>query len=453
MSSLTLTILTLGAAAAQAQLSACPQQGPCVTVSVVAPAVPIPHGDAFNLSLQFQPGPSDGVAGELDEIAALTFSLGIPGLELADCSNPTADGLTPAITVSPQIGPQFRVIIENTVCDANPARPCLCPGAGQTRAPYVNVAIFGPTSGNPVMLPSLPAGELLSLALRSRPEAQDSVLLHVHSESDAPAMFPKPPFGAQASVGDTTGVDRSSAAGVSRIRTIDATLNLGVASTPTRTGTVTRTATASATVPPTSTPPPSSTATATLSPTRTFTAVPTATATRTFTLEPTATATRTPTATDVPTATATAPPTNTPVPPTATGTPVPTSTAGGNPTNTSTPAPTATATLPPPTSTATVPAPTATATLVPPTSTATGPVPPTSTPPLEATPTSTVVVPCPGDCNENHVISVAERVTGVRIALKELSLGNCAAFDTNRDSEVTVEEIVSSVKAAAAECR
>lgn len=427
---LTLLVLAFASTALSQPLQPCPSGSSCAGISVEAPATPVPRGEVATITIRFDPGPADGAAGGLDDVSALTFSLAIPGLELADCANANDDGITAAISVAPQVDPQFRLIIENTSCDANPARPCLCPGGGQTRAAYLNFAIFGPKAGpgqNPEMLPSLPAGTLASIALRIRPEAANTIDLHPFNETDAAAMFPKPPFGAQASIGDNAGVDVSAdrAAGVSRIRITDGHLTVIEPATPTRTSTATRTST------------PTRTGTAT----RTATPGGLATATATQTSVPT----QTPTASNTPDPTATAvPPTNTAVPPSPTQTPPPTAT---NPPPTQTPtnaAPTPTETSALPTQTPT----SATPTLTPTESGGETPIPT----PVESTPTPTVK-PCAGDCDASGLVSVADLKRGVRIALLELPVDDCSSMNTNGDDAVTVEELVAATKASLGSCQ
>lgn len=169
----------------------------------------------------------------------------------------------------------------------------------------------------------------------------------------------------------------------------------GPTATPTRTRTQTRTPTR----------------TATSSPTRTSTRTPTAT--RTATPSRTPTVTRTPSPTDTPTAT-----------PTASHTPTPTSTA----TPTQTPTPTSTASATP---TAVTPSPTLTP---------------------SPSPSSTARPACVGDCNTSGVVTVAEIVTMVNIALGQADIGSCEAGDENKDKLIKVNEILAAVKVALDGC-
>ena len=59
---------------------------------------------------------------------------------------------------------------------------------------------------------------------------------------------------------------------------------------------------------------------------------------------------------------------------------------------------------------------------------------------------------CPGDCNGNRIVTVAELVTGVNIALGLLPLEDCPAFDTDGDGQVTVAEALAAVVSALEGC-
>jgi len=74
--------------------------------------------------------------------------------------------------------------------------------------------------------------------------------------------------------------------------------------------------------------------------------------------------------------------------------------------------------------------------------TLTGPPPPTATP-------SAV---CPGDCDDNGVVTVAELVTGINIALGSQPLGDCPAMDCNGTGPVTIDCVVAAIGAALDGC-
>jgi CSLREA domain-containing protein len=195
------------------------------------------------------------------------------------------------------------------------------------------------------------------------------------------------------------------------------------ASTPTRTAVNTQTATTTAT--------------------RTATALATATATASRTASGTAVATPTPTSTTVtmtvtPTRSATAASTHT-----ATGsgsqTPAPSATA----TRTAKPLATATRTV-----SATAPA-TATPTpSTPATSSQTATV--TVTPPANATATATSA-PCTGDCTGTNSVSISDLITGVDIALGNLPVSSCPAFE-NAEGQVDIAQLIRAVNNALNGC-
>lgn len=90
-------------------------------------------------------------------------------------------------------------------------------------------------------------------------------------------------------------------------------------------------------------------------------------------------------------------------------------------------------TLPTPTPTVT-PGPSATATL---------------SPGASPTPQS---IPCTGDCDSNHAVTVDEIVTGVAIALDTANLNQCRAFDCNDNGQVTVDCLIQAMDAALDGC-
>jgi CSLREA domain-containing protein len=209
--------------------------------------------------------------------------------------------------------------------------------------------------------------------------------------------------------------------------------------TPTRTrretATPTRTLTRSVTA--------TRTATATASPTHTFNSdpPPTQTATRTPTI------TRTPTATEV-TASATA--TRTATAPMASPSPTrttavePQASATRTPTRSATTSATVTADAAP----SSTPTPIATATAV--TSATTGT---DASPTPTATPIPTTAAgDCPGDCDGDQRVGVDELLRGVNIALHELSVAACPAFDADRNAAVQVDEVIAGVNAALRGC-
>jgi hypothetical protein len=64
---------------------------------------------------------------------------------------------------------------------------------------------------------------------------------------------------------------------------------------------------------------------------------------------------------------------------------------------------------------------------------------------------STPAVPCPGDCDRDKQVTVAELVLGIEIALGR-GYDECAAFDTNRDGRIAVDELIEGVNASLNGC-
>lgn len=59
---------------------------------------------------------------------------------------------------------------------------------------------------------------------------------------------------------------------------------------------------------------------------------------------------------------------------------------------------------------------------------------------------------CVGDCNANHVVTVDELLTGVKVALGGAALSKCTKIDASQDGAVTVEELVAAVNNAVHGC-
>ena len=184
----------------------------CARVSVGSAQAP-PNGVA-TIPISFQQAPDDGQAGRgSDEVAAVAFTLGIPGDGsgtplLFDCTNGQLAG--GAVALGAGIAGQFDVVVENAACVNRDH--CLCPGSGQSRDDYVNIALFGLkdlSQGSTIpILP--PNGEILRLRLRlASGLAQNTTIpLHVLAETDG-ASFPKPPFTANLSIGDRAAIDQT----------------------------------------------------------------------------------------------------------------------------------------------------------------------------------------------------------------------------------------------------
>lgn len=177
-------------------------------------------GDTVTIPITFTQGPTDGQSGQgSDEIAAIAFTVGMPGvgsavpLTLNDCTVGT-DGLTPSIKVADGIKNTFKVVIENLQCTTTSGTPrnrCLCPDSGQQRDNFINVVVYGPKelpSSGPVDIPVLPSGQLLSIDFKIGAGASTTPL-HAFAETDNQTSEPKPQFGAFLSIGDKAAIDQT----------------------------------------------------------------------------------------------------------------------------------------------------------------------------------------------------------------------------------------------------
>jgi hypothetical protein len=218
--------LLLASGESYAQVQPCTEN--CVQVSASSPEGEFSSGQTFQTTISFKQGGEN-----LNQQAAIAITLGIPGLKLANCDNPTSDGLTSAIELPGEIADNFRVVVENTTC-TDPSKPCLCPGTGETRADYINLVVFGPktlpTPGSgEVTFPLLPAdGALVTLSLTVDNPTTDPVPLHLYVETDNQAATPKPQFGALLSIGNNEAVDQTVNRGtsVSNVQTTDGAVNV-----------------------------------------------------------------------------------------------------------------------------------------------------------------------------------------------------------------------------------
>jgi len=96
------------------------------------------------------------------------------------------------------------------------------------------------------------------------------------------------------------------------------------------------------------------------------------------------------------------------------------------------------------------PTPTVTGTVtLTPTETLTPSAPPTDTPTLEPTRTP---ISCVGDCDGNGSVTVDDLIKGVNIALGNLYVVDCPAFDANEDGSVTIDELIRAVGYALESC-
>jgi DNA-binding beta-propeller fold protein YncE len=71
---------------------------------------------------------------------------------------------------------------------------------------------------------------------------------------------------------------------------------------------------------------------------------------------------------------------------------------------------------------------------------------------LAVLPAAPGIAECGGDCDADGSVSVAELVTGVRIALEQSPVDTCRSFDRDNDTRVTVAELTSAIKSALGKC-
>lgn len=216
-------LFTMNAGRGLAAVAPCPAGRACASVEVEAPTQAAP-GDSVAIRLAFAQGGDDQQPGGIDAISALTVTVGIPGLQLADCSAPGADGLNPSFGLTGSSG-SYRAVVQNLSCAGRTS--CLCPPAGQTSDPYVNLVLVGTPSQNGLQL--LPNGELLSMTVRVPDGIGSQVALHVYSPLDDPAVWPRPAEGGLLSVADVGAVDRTIDAGSDsmNVRVADGVLSIG----------------------------------------------------------------------------------------------------------------------------------------------------------------------------------------------------------------------------------
>jgi hypothetical protein len=81
-----------------------------------------------------------------------------------------------------------------------------------------------------------------------------------------------------------------------------------------------------------------------------------------------------------------------------------------------------------------------------------GPTTPTPTGNATPTPTSTGAIGCVGDCLGDGTVSVDDLIKGVNIALGNLAISACPAFDPSGDRLVSVNELVQAVGSALNGC-
>ncbi len=208
------------AAAATAGAQTCAAPGTASTAcsgtncaKITAPMLQGSQGGTVNIPISFEQGPDDSQASQgFDEVAAIAFTLGVPGTGAAtpltfECTDGNLAAGT--VTVDPGIANDFTVAVENAQC-TNRSR-CLCPDttAGQTRDNFVNLVVYGPRNlpeQGPVQIPVLPSGIMVTLTMRIASDAPSEIPLHVFSALDGGAPA-KPQFAANLSIGDQAACD------------------------------------------------------------------------------------------------------------------------------------------------------------------------------------------------------------------------------------------------------
>lgn len=197
---------------------------PCTTgcASIAVPeSTEIPMGSQREVRVSFTQGEGDGQANMQgnDDVAALAFTLGIPGdgsgnpLQLPCNGGALASN---AVTLVGAAANQFAVVVENAECTGR--QRCLCPEGGQQRDDFINIAIYGPKNlpeGGGVTIPELPSGDLLAIQLRAEGGEGTSVPLHFFCEQDNGTPEP-PTFAATLSLGDQSAVDQTADRGADR---------------------------------------------------------------------------------------------------------------------------------------------------------------------------------------------------------------------------------------------
>ena len=252
-----LALFIIAAPLAAPAIDHCPAARACAEIGVQVPAAPIAPGGTALVRLGLVQGPDDGAPGGIDEVAALTVTLAIPGLQLSDCSAPGPNGLNPSFGLGPGAAGRYSAIVQNLTCAQRTS--CLCPPDGTPRDDYVNLLLLGTAAGAGVQ--PLPTGVLLDIRLHVPADATAPVPLHIFSAADD-SEFPLPVGAARLSIADPQAIDRTVDVGTDtlNIRITDGVLAIG-GSTPTPSPSQTASATVSIT--------PSAT------PTTTLTATPT----------------------------------------------------------------------------------------------------------------------------------------------------------------------------------
>lgn len=200
---------------------ACPNPANCAQVGLGGDHSG-PRGAQVGVPFAFTQGPSGTGNGGIGQIAAIAFTVTMPGgatapLALADC---TPNGDLPNAVQPDAALANFKVVVENAYCSATRTH-CLCPDAGSGTSPdnFLNVVIYGPNplptpGAAPIVIPTLPNGsQLFTVNFKIASGAGGVIPLHVLNPVDDTAST-KPPFTALLSVGDVNAVDQTCGAAI-----------------------------------------------------------------------------------------------------------------------------------------------------------------------------------------------------------------------------------------------
>jgi hypothetical protein len=191
----------------------------CAQVASVGPAGTAKAGDTVSVGVTFTQAPDNGQSGGPDEIAAIALTLSIASptggtpLVLADCTL-DADGLPAAVHPDAALSnpPGFKVVVENATCTAT-RQHCLCPSQSSGLAPdnFINMVVYGPNplpapGPNPIDIPVLPSGQLVTIDLKVQPSAGGAIPLRLYNQV---VDSSHPQFTAFLSVGDKLAVDET----------------------------------------------------------------------------------------------------------------------------------------------------------------------------------------------------------------------------------------------------
>lgn len=215
--------------------------GNCAAIAVGSATGPA--NGTVQIPITFTQGPSDSQAGQgFDEVAAIAFTLGVPGTPGTGNAAPPApltfnctngDLAAGAVTPGAGIASNFTVVVENAQC-TNRNR-CLCPDttAGQERDNFVNIVVYGPKNlpaQGPVQIPVLTSGTLATLSMQVAAGAPSSIPLHIFNSVFDGSSVGTPR--ANLSIGDKAACDVTATGQRSNVSFTDGTVTVGGIVTP-----------------------------------------------------------------------------------------------------------------------------------------------------------------------------------------------------------------------------